>query len=789
MDGLEGDPLVPRQTQEWSQYVSVEDVKAVLLGCLVPLVLREVGARFVQKRLEVLARRRPPWFVTLQAGLALVTSTGRFHEKLLAGAPQRVDAALGLVSKYRRHPVYMAELHQTRAMAGWSFMLLLTFIFLVASPALYFPSPDVTTYAKKTVIFACIGFLQSLLTQIQDDFSIWLASWPDFLRASIAVEAFSHSNAPGNAGVFFTIAMCRQLYMALYFESFSAFFLYSLGFLAIPMLRSEWFWHREVGFPLSMLAISIGLVLPAMQERVLRLEAKVEEYERERIFQENIDELERVQIEHEADIKRRHASYIEALQNKHKESTQKLHMVLSYTAHEYRNHFFQARGALEDLQCVAEGAVTSDELVASIMDAAKTLGRAHSMIQSLFDDVLQMHRLETAGEVDWRGSARPFCVGVDLFERARDYGKESVRRNIDLDFEASAHGSLNVEIMGNPEKFMQVVTNIISNAVKFTTSGAIRLHVSCSPVPDSSSDMELVFSVSDTGCGMTEDKLGKLFQPFAQARSADEFGYGGSGLGLYFARNIMRAYPHGALEVRSQRGHGTTFTGRARLPLNPNATTCLSPETAENTEKSMEPVLKAASQFDAKVKHPPASKHPDWKEANVLIVDDSPVNRALLRRMLTRRCGPRTAFYEAPNGQEAVKLASTKGKNISVILMDRHMPIMDGIEATKRIREFDKSSLIIAVTGNADDETQSSFLSAGCDCVWHKGSTIESLFALVHQARKNKSSRIQVIKEIPVADSLDNAEQRTVGLSNESPTTSESQSLSDQEACARGEDR
>lgn len=756
--------------------LSGQDVTAVFLGCCVPVCMQILGHKYLRPRLEAISKRRAPWYVRLEKILSMATRTAYFHEPLLMGLPGRVDNTLGLVSRYRDHPIFMQELHKRRVNSGWNFLILLTFIFTFASPAFYDPSGSTFDYAWKTFIFSLAGLCQSALTHVKDDVSILFASWPDFSRALMAVNTFAHTTAPSNAGVFFTVSMCRQLYMALYFESFAAYILYSVVFLFIPMFNSEWFWYRSVGYPLAMLVVSSGMVLPAMQERVLRLDSKVEEYIREKVFEANMEELENVQNRHEAELKRRHEEYICALENKHKESTQKLHMVLSYTAHEYRNHFFQARGALDDLQDMAHSSEMPTADAGAIVEASKTLGSAHAMIQSLFDDVLQMHRLETAGEVDWRGSARPFQVGRDLFERAQDYGMTSLRRQSEVTFEAVLNGDPTAEVMGNPEKFLQVITNLISNAVKFTATGSISLELSCIPIPTSSTEMELSLVVSDTGQGIPEEKIGKLFKPFAQARSAAEFGYGGSGLGLYFARNIMLAYPHGSLDVESKIGKGTTFRGRLRLPLNPNPSPdksnveIASPEvtTLTSTSSSSSPLKggAGASGLSTKLSNGisngakkasssngtanGSNNNGDiWEESDVLVVDDSQVNRALLRRMLERRCSAETRIYEACNGQEAVTMATELGSAISVILMDRHMPVMDGIEATRHIREFNQSVLIIAVTGNADDETHSRFRSAGCDVVWHKGSSVASLFSLIRKVRHAKTNGDTLPREIP----------------------------------------
>lgn len=245
--------------------------------------------------------------------------------------------------------------------------------------------------------------------------------------------------------------------------------------------------------------------------------------------------------------------------------------------------------------------------------------------------------------------------------------------------------------LGDEEKLRRVLLNLISNAVKFTHEGSVNVSVDIAPTGDSS---DIVIRVADSGIGIPEDKLRHLFQPFYQVESGTNRSYGGSGLGLAISKRIVESMG-GWIGVESKLGVGTVFTVKFNFPhFDPGS-----------------PRLEVAGPSD---EDEPALNEVQLK-GHVLLVEDNPVN-AFISSALLQSMGLTSTHAE--NGSEAIKLF--KSSKFDAILMDCEMPVMDGYDATREIRELEaqhrlKPIPIIAVTAHALTGDRETCLRQGMD--------------------------------------------------------------------------
>jgi len=258
-----------------------------------------------------------------------------------------------------------------------------------------------------------------------------------------------------------------------------------------------------------------------------------------------------------------------------------------------------------------------------------------------------------------------------------------------------------IQFKGDPFRISQVLGNLLSNAVKFTHSGKIILRIS--RVSDDAQVSRICFRVEDNGIGIPGDKLSEIFEPFSQVDFSAASGMLGTGLGLTICREIAELM-NGSLQVESKLGKGSVFT--FTVPL----------RKAENVVKpKIAPVMITEKQFSG---------------YRLLLVEDLDLNLFIVKEMM-RDWDLQPEI--ARNGEEAVQL--TEKEKYDLILMDIQMPLMDGVEATLRIRS-DKANLnnhtpIIALSANAFESDKQSYSQAGMNGVLSKPFDAEKLYNLL----------------------------------------------------------
>jgi CheY-like chemotaxis protein len=245
-------------------------------------------------------------------------------------------------------------------------------------------------------------------------------------------------------------------------------------------------------------------------------------------------------------------------------------------------------------------------------------------------------------------------------------------------------------IHGDPGRLRQVLLNLGGNAIKFTESGQVALIVELEE--DSAHDVVLLFSVRDTGIGVRADRQEAIFESFTQADGGTTRQYGGTGLGLGISRRIVELMG-GSIWVRSEFNEGSTFRFRVKLTH------------AEAVSFETMPTRMTVSS---------TTEESPSLEARVLLVEDHPVNAMLAGKLLENLYCDVTL---AQNGQEALDLIEET--SFDLVLMDVQMPVMDGLEASRRIRELEHGTgahvPIAAITAHAMRGDRARCLEAGMD--------------------------------------------------------------------------
>lgn len=311
------------------------------------------------------------------------------------------------------------------------------------------------------------------------------------------------------------------------------------------------------------------------------------------------------------------------------------------------------------------------------------VGIADTSAQSLTEligDVLDFSRIE-AGKVELR--PENFGLRSWLEETIRIVSERAKSKELDLDWFAAP--SVPDLIRADQYRLQQVMLNLIWNAIKFTEKGSISVGVEFSSMK--SGECSLEFSVQDTGAGIAKSKLESIFDVFALADESSTRSVGGTGLGLTISRNLVEKMG-GRIWAESEPGKGSTF--RFTLPQRPG--------------------FRGAADAGAESAMP---KDPD-KVLRVLVVDDNPVNRLVAVRTVEKGGH---AVVEAVDGQEALNILAEE-EPFDVVLMDLHMPMIDGLGATKEIRRIegeDRRLWIIGLTAAATVGDKEACLAAGMD--------------------------------------------------------------------------
>jgi PAS domain S-box-containing protein len=296
------------------------------------------------------------------------------------------------------------------------------------------------------------------------------------------------------------------------------------------------------------------------------------------------------------------------------------------------------------------GLMLDTELNSDQREFAETIRVSSESLLSIINDILDFSKIES-GKLELE--QEPFAL-VDCIEEALDLMAPSAASK-GLELAYYLQDEVPARVIGDVTRLRQIIVNLIGNAVKFTHEGEVFVEVRREPEsPPIPGQITLHFTVRDTGIGIPEDKVERLFQPFSQVDASTTRNYGGTGLGLAVCRKLT-SIMGGGIWVESIDGLGSTFHFTLKLGV------------AED-ETGIEVPLE------------------QLEGCRALVVDDNATNRKVLRLQL-ERLG--LTAIEAENGSEALDLVS-KGSAFDVAFLDFHMPYMDGVEVAKALRKLRK---------------------------------------------------------------------------------------------------
>ncbi len=364
---------------------------------------------------------------------------------------------------------------------------------------------------------------------------------------------------------------------------------------------------------------------------------------------------------------------------------------LANMSHEIRTPL---NGVLGMAQALESDPLSPDqkEKVGVILDSGKSL-------MALLNDVLDLTKIE-AGKMEISAVPGDF---LHTMKRTRQLFQATAEEK-GLDLLVRFDSNFPQRLSYDPTRVRQCVSNLISNAIKFTSDGRVEVALSAKRIEGSS--FMVVVEVSDTGIGMTEETTNKLFTVFTQADGATTRKFGGSGLGLAISRQLARMMG-GDITVTSEAGRGSTFrlTFKAQEAL-PAINT--GPAPARTTEPSKRSL----------------------RGLRVLLTDDNAINRQVIKLFLAPQgCD----ISEATNGKEALDLIAQHA--FDIVLLDVHMPVMDGKEAIQRLRADPRwnSLPVIALTADAMSGDREKYIALGMTDYLSKPVDQRELIAKLHQ--------------------------------------------------------
>ncbi len=367
---------------------------------------------------------------------------------------------------------------------------------------------------------------------------------------------------------------------------------------------------------------------------------------------------------------------------------------LANMSHEIRTPMTAVLGFTEN---IAENVVKQENV-----EAIATVRRNGEYLINIINNILDLSRIEAGKMTVEQNRFKPCGIVADVASLMR------VRADAKgLDFDSEYIAAIPETIQGDAVRLRQILINLIGNAIKFTDEGAVRLIVrfvgaangNHARTPPSSPYMQ--FDVLDTGLGMSDEQAKILFQPFTQADTSTTRKFGGTGLGLTISKRFAELLGGDIKLVESEVGTGTRFratvaTGSiegVKMLANPTSAAVIT-----NTSHDAARVLPS-----------------DLQGLHILLAEDGPDNQRLISFVL-KKAGANVSVME--NGKlaiDAALAARDDGNPFDVILMDMQMPIMDGYEATTRLRQQGYTEPIVALTAHAMEGDRERCINAGCD--------------------------------------------------------------------------
>lgn len=327
-----------------------------------------------------------------------------------------------------------------------------------------------------------------------------------------------------------------------------------------------------------------------------------------------------------------------------------------------------------------------------VADYVKKIQLAADSLLGVVNDILDFSKIE-AGKLEMEEI--PFDLREVLEKVTTLFANKMEEKSLAFLVETDLAAPFG--LLGDPLRLSQVLINLVGNALKFTQRGSIKLGVQC--LERQGGKVTFEFSVTDTGLGMTPEQKSALFQPFVQADTSTTRRFGGTGLGLAISQQLVE-YMHGQFSVDSAPGQGSRFGFTARFGVDAKSAA----DRAAPEEKDASP--------------------PDLRGRRILLVDDNDFNLQVGRELI-ELAGAQVD--SATDGRQA--LDAVRGETYDLVLMDIQMPIMDGYEAGRAIREMYPDLPVVALTAHAMIEERGKVLAVGMNDILVKPIRPKQLYA------------------------------------------------------------
>ena len=324
------------------------------------------------------------------------------------------------------------------------------------------------------------------------------------------------------------------------------------------------------------------------------------------------------------------------------------------------------------------------------IDYVQTVRRNGSHLLNIINDILDLSKIEAGKMEVEKITCPPAQIVEDVVGLLKPRATEKA-----IAFDVQYVGPCPETIQSDPTRLRQILTNLVGNALKFTERGSIRMFVQLAASNDGVSRLQ--FRITDTGAGMTPEQAKNLFQAFQQADVSTTRKYGGTGLGLTISKQFAQMLG-GDITVASQPGAGSTFV--VEVATGPLDAVRLIDKPKEEIRRAPEPVTPGAlPKFSGRV----------------LLAEDGLTNQQLISLYLKEQGAEVTLAENGRIACEKVEAAAKAGTPFHLILMDMEMPEMDGVEATRHLRNHGHKLPIVALTANAMSADRDQCMTAGCN--------------------------------------------------------------------------
>ena len=320
---------------------------------------------------------------------------------------------------------------------------------------------------------------------------------------------------------------------------------------------------------------------------------------------------------------------------------------------------------------------------------------------SLINNILDLNKLE-ANKVEIEKAPFNLKKRIDGVLIALKKSAEAKNNNIHYEYDST----LPNEVLGDSLKISQILINLISNSIKFTENGDIWVRVQ--NAEKTTKKVVIHFEIEDTGDGISKKKQNTIFESFSQGSLQINRKYGGTGLGLSIVKNLLELMGS-KIFLESKLGEGSKFWFNIGYDIS-------------ETENNVTPINELEVVFENDI----------FENKSVMIVEDNKINQMITKKILEKK---KMVCTVVDNGMDAIKFA--KEGEFDVVLMDIHMPGISGIEATKKIREFNKTVPIIALTAITIEENLEDFYKAGFNEFIPKPFNAEDFFEKINRVLRS----------------------------------------------------